>query len=142
MTISPGRQLPCCSYPRSAEAKIPGSRSGLGAAVNAVSRDIVRSPVRLVTKYGGFGEIEGEPAAWQYTRYCACAEEVLRAALAYEATPPLVDLAALVRFLVAAIDGLVIQYEVHHEAEQSRVDVENVITAVTALAGRAPRLRG
>lgn len=77
-------------------------------------------------------------AAWQYTRYCACAEEVLRSALDHEATPPSTDLAALVRFLVAAIDGLVIQYEVHHEVEQSRLDVENVITCATALAGLAP----
>jgi AcrR family transcriptional regulator len=74
-------------------------------------------------------------ASWQYTRYCSCAEEVLRSALAYEAAPPSIDLAALVRFLVAAIDGLVIQYEVHHEIEQSRIDVENVITCTTALAG-------
>jgi hypothetical protein len=42
--------------------------------------------------------------------------------------------------VTATIDGLVIQYEVHHEVEQSRLDVENVITCATALAGLAPGL--
>jgi AcrR family transcriptional regulator len=74
-------------------------------------------------------------AAWQYTRYCACAEDVFRSALAHEASAPPIDLAALVRFLVAALDGLIIQYEVHHEAEQSRRDVETVIASAIALAG-------
>ncbi|MGW3248251.1 TetR/AcrR family transcriptional regulator [Streptomyces sp. NPDC001070] len=77
-------------------------------------------------------------AAWQYTRYCACTEDVFRSALAHEASPPPIDLAALVRFVVAAIDGLIIQYEVHHEVEQSQRDLENVITCAIALAGLAP----
>ncbi|WP_433446136.1 TetR/AcrR family transcriptional regulator [Streptomyces sp. CA-142005] len=79
-------------------------------------------------------------AAWQYTRYCACVEDVFRSALAHETSPPPMDLAALTRFLVAAIDGLIIQYEVHHEDEQSRRDIENVITCALSLAGLAPAL--
>lgn len=77
-------------------------------------------------------------AAWQYTRYAACAEDVLRAALEHEADPPALDLPALVRFLVAAVDGLIIQFEVHHQPEQSRRDVENVIACALALAGARP----
>ncbi|MFJ2726100.1 hypothetical protein [Streptomyces collinus] len=46
------------------------------------------------------------------------------------------------RFLVAALDGLIIQYEVHHYAEQSRGDMENVITVATALAPRRDKPRG
>ncbi len=61
----------------------------------------------------------------------------MRSALAHEAVPPPVNLAALVRFLVAAIGGLVIQYEVQHDVEQTRRDVDNVITCATALAGLA-----
>ncbi|WP_034260949.1 TetR/AcrR family transcriptional regulator [Actinospica robiniae] len=79
-------------------------------------------------------------AAWQYTRYAACTEEVLRSALEHETEPPSVELPALVRFLVAAIDGLVIQYEVHHEAQQSQHDVENVISSAITMAGLGPRL--
>ena len=41
----------------------------------------------------------------------------------------------LVRFLVAAVDGLVLQYAVHHDAGQSQHDVSNVIAAAIALTG-------
>ena len=73
----------------------------------------------------------------QYTRYAAVVEEVFRAALAHEPDPPEVDLAALSRFTVAAVDGLIIQYEARHDAEQSRVDLATAIRAAALLAGVA-----
>jgi len=74
-------------------------------------------------------------ADWQYARYIAGVTEVLGAAAEHDAATPAVGLDQLTRFLVAAVDGLVLQYGVHHDADQSRRDVANVITAALALAG-------
>jgi AcrR family transcriptional regulator len=72
-------------------------------------------------------------ADWQYTRYIAAATEVLGAAAEHDAAQSAIRLDQLVRFLVAAVDGLVLQYTVHHDVEQSQHDVSNVITAAIAL---------
>ena len=77
-------------------------------------------------------------ATWQYTRYAAAAQEVFQAAADHDATPPTIDVADLCRFIVAAVDGLLIQYEVHHDAEQSERDLRNVIRSAVALAGHPP----
>ncbi len=74
-------------------------------------------------------------ADWQYARYIAAATEVLGAAADHDAARPAISLDQLVRFLVAAVDGLVLQYTVHHDAGQSQHDVSNVITAAIALTG-------
>jgi len=76
-------------------------------------------------------------ADWQYARYIAAATEVLGAAAEHDAARSAISLDQLVRFLVAAVDGLVLQYTVHHDAEQSQHDVSNVITAAIALTGQA-----
>jgi AcrR family transcriptional regulator len=73
-------------------------------------------------------------ADWQYTRYIAAATEVLAAAAEYDAQSA-ISLDQLIRFLVAAVDGLVLQYTVHRDAEQSQRDVSNVIRAAVALTG-------
>jgi AcrR family transcriptional regulator len=74
-------------------------------------------------------------ADWQYARYIAAATEVLGAAAEHDAARSAISLDQLVRFLVAAVDGLVLQYTVHHDAEQSQHDVSNVIAAAIALTG-------
>ena len=74
-------------------------------------------------------------ADWQYERYIAAATEILGAAAEHDATRSAISLDQLVRFLVAAVDGLVLQYTVHHDAEQSQHDVSNVIAAAIALTG-------
>jgi len=76
-------------------------------------------------------------ADWQYARYIAAATEVLGAAAEHDAAPSAISLDQLTRFLVAAVDGPVLQYTVHHDAEQSQHDVSNVITAAIALTGQA-----
>jgi AcrR family transcriptional regulator len=78
-------------------------------------------------------------ADWQYTRYTAAAAEVLGAAAEHDAVPSAISMDQLVRFLVAAVDGLVLQYTVHHDAEQSQLDVSNVIAAATALTALGTR---
>lgn len=74
-------------------------------------------------------------ADWQYARYAAAATEVLSAAAEHDAAKSVLSLDQLVRFLVAAVDGLVLQYTVHRDAEQSRRDVSNVVAAAIALTG-------
>jgi AcrR family transcriptional regulator len=79
-------------------------------------------------------------ADWQYTRYVAAATEVLGAAAEHDADQSALSLNQLVRFLVAAVDGLVLQYTVHQDAEQSQHDVSNVITAAIGLTGLGVRI--
>ena len=79
-------------------------------------------------------------AEWQYARYTSAALDVLQRGAEHEAVPPRIDLADLARFLVSAVDGLVIQYEVTHDAQRCDQQLENVIRAGTMLAGAAPRV--
>jgi AcrR family transcriptional regulator len=74
-------------------------------------------------------------ADWQYTRYVAAATEVLSPAAEHDTAQSSIGMDQLARFLVAAVDGLVLQYTVHHDAEQSQHDVANVIAAGIALTG-------
>jgi AcrR family transcriptional regulator len=77
-------------------------------------------------------------ADWQYARYIAAATEILSAAAEHDTAESAISLDQLVRFLVAAVDGLVLQYTVHHDAGQSNRDVSNVIAAATALITATP----
>ena len=77
-------------------------------------------------------------AEWQYGRYVAAAREVFSAAADAQGLSPDIDIDGLARFVVAAVDGLVIQYEVYHDAEQSGRDLDNVIKAATLLAECCP----
>ena len=81
-------------------------------------------------------------AEWQYARYTAAALEVLRRGAEHEAQAPWIDLADLARFLVAAADGLVIQYEVTHDEQACLRDLEQVIRAGALLAGVTPERDG
>ena len=77
-------------------------------------------------------------AEWQYTRYATAALEVFQAAAAREAGPLALDMTDLTNFLVAAMDGLVLQCEVSHDKERCLRDLENVIRAATLLVGLEP----
>lgn len=72
-------------------------------------------------------------AQWQYTRYTAVVSDVFATA----ARSSGVDIDALARFLVAAVDGLILQYEVHHDAQRAEIDLANAIRATLALAAPA-----
>jgi len=77
-------------------------------------------------------------AEWQYTRYTTAALEVFTAAAAHDADPPDIDVGELTHFLVAAMDGLVIQYEVSHDTARCERDLSNIIRAAHLLAGFTP----
>jgi AcrR family transcriptional regulator len=74
-------------------------------------------------------------AEWQYNRYTAAAQEVFDAAAAADGVQPEIPLDQLARFVVAMIDGLVIQYEVHQDRNRSAEDLANAVRAATALLG-------
>jgi hypothetical protein len=63
-------------------------------------------------------------ADWQYTRYIAAAE-VLGTAAEHDAAPSAISLDQLVRFLVAAVDGLVLQ-DVFNVDEDDTDDTDDV----------------
>lgn len=75
----------------------------------------------------------------QYARYAAVVEEVFRAALDHEPDPPAIDLAELSRFMVAVVDGLIIQYQVHHDAGQARTGLDLAIRTAALLTGLPER---
>ena len=75
-------------------------------------------------------------AEWQYARYTASTLEIFGEALQGESTG--IPLSELTNFVVAAIDGLIIQYEVTHDRSRSERDLRNVVTAACTLAGVAP----
>lgn len=72
-------------------------------------------------------------AEWQYGRYEQAAREAFGAAAQAEGIETEVDLDELARFIIAAVDGLIIQWEVHHDAARSERDLANVIRAATPL---------
>ena len=74
-------------------------------------------------------------AEWQYTRYAGAALEVFQAAADHDPGPLDLDITDLTNFLVAAMDGLVIQYEVTHDAQRCERDLHTIIRAATLLAG-------
>ena len=77
-------------------------------------------------------------AEWQYARYTTAALEVFEAAASYEDRVLAITMTDLTNFLVAAMDGLVIQYEVTHDAARCQRDLGMVIRAATLLAGLEP----
>jgi len=73
-------------------------------------------------------------AEWQYHRYVMVAHDVFQAAVRADPNVGDIDVAALSRFIVAATDGLILQYEMHHDRALSAADVELVALAATMLA--------
>jgi len=65
----------------------------------------------------------------------AAATTVLGPAAEHDAAQSAIGLDQLARFLVAAVDGLVLHYAVHQDADQSHHDMANVIVAGVALTG-------
>jgi AcrR family transcriptional regulator len=74
-------------------------------------------------------------AEWQYARYASAALEVFQAAADQDPGPLDMDMTDLTNFLVAAMDGLVIQYEVTHDTQRCERDLQNIIRAATLLVG-------
>lgn len=78
-------------------------------------------------------------AEWQYSRYTASTLEILTESLQNEEIA--IDLQELTNFIVAGVDGLIIQYEVMHDAVRSERDISNLIKAACALANINPPTR-
>jgi AcrR family transcriptional regulator len=79
-------------------------------------------------------------AEHQYDRYVAAAREIFEAGAAAGGEESAIPIDELARFVVAALDGLILQHLAHRDAARSRRDVEHVIAAAIALA--APRVGG
>lgn len=75
-------------------------------------------------------------AEWQYARYTASTLEIFTQSLQGEKLQ--IALPELTNFIVAAVDGLIIQYEVLHDASRTEKDLMNVVSAACALAGISP----
>ena len=78
-------------------------------------------------------------AEWQYARYAASTLEIFTESL--QGQKLAITLPELTNFIVAAVDGLIIQYEVLHDVSRTEKDIRNVVTAACALAGISPPKR-
>ena len=72
-------------------------------------------------------------AEWQYNRYVMVAQDVFQAAADADPAVSGVDVATLSRFIVAATDGLILQYEVHHDRALAQRDSELTVRAAMLL---------
>jgi AcrR family transcriptional regulator len=118
---------------------------GLAAAINdglrafwryAISDDGLQLMQYELTIFCRRTEGFGWLAEWQYTRYAAAAVETFQAAAANDrAGTVAIDIIDLTNFIVAAMDGLVMQYQVTHDAERCERDLGNIIRAAILLAG-------
>jgi AcrR family transcriptional regulator len=72
-------------------------------------------------------------AEWQYNRYVMVAQDVFAAAAGADPSVGDVDVAALSRFMVAATDGLILQYEVHHDRALAARDADLTVRAAMLL---------
>jgi hypothetical protein len=65
----------------------------------------------------------------------SAAHDVFEEAASVEDRPLDISMTDLTNFLVAAMDGLVIQFEVTHDSERCQRDLEHVVRAAILLAG-------
>ncbi|MCP2260720.1 transcriptional regulator, TetR family [Streptoalloteichus tenebrarius] len=71
-------------------------------------------------------------AEWQCQRYCSVVETAYRRARRPDETP-VMPLPQLARLVVAATDGIVVQYLAHGNTRRARQDVRNLVQAVRGL---------
>ncbi|KVN23077.1 hypothetical protein WJ63_21135 [Burkholderia pyrrocinia] len=72
-------------------------------------------------------------AKLQYDSYCKLYEDSFRQCLRDVKVAPTIDLAELARFVVAGMDGLILQYLADPDDERANRGLQNLITATLAL---------
>ncbi|MFC3110813.1 TetR/AcrR family transcriptional regulator [Undibacterium arcticum] len=72
-------------------------------------------------------------AKFQYDSYCKLYEDAFRQGLGNAEAPPAIDLADLARFVVAGMDGLILQYLVDPVEERSTRALKQLIKAAQGL---------
>jgi AcrR family transcriptional regulator len=78
-------------------------------------------------------------ATWQYGRYVDDATDAFRSVLEASGEVLSTPLSAVMRLMIAASDGLVIQLLAQGDRARAREDLENVIRAVVLVADPQPR---
>lgn len=77
-------------------------------------------------------------SAWlaqqQYDGYCAVVEELLEAGFREAGETSALPFVELARFIVAGLDGLILQFISKRDSVRARRDLENLVAAVLALA--------
>lgn len=72
---------------------------------------------------------------FQYDSYCKVYEDAFRLGTGNMAVPPTIDLADLARFVVAGMDGLILQYLVDPDEARAARGLKQLICASQALGG-------
>lgn len=80
----------------------------------------------------------GPSATWQYARYVGDAVAAFQAVLDGSGESVRLPLPDVVRLMIAASDGLVVQFLAEPNRRRARADLENVILAVVAVADPHP----
>jgi TetR/AcrR family transcriptional regulator, regulator of biofilm formation and stress response len=79
-----------------------------------------------------------ELSSWQYGRYIGDAVEAFQVVLDSSGESLRTPLRDVIRVMIAASDGLVVQFLADPDRRRARADLKNVILAVVAVAGPQP----
>lgn len=131
-----------------ASATLPQSQQfpeALAGAVEAFWAHVERSPELQVMQYELTLYALRRPAsAWlaksQYEGYCAVVAGLVREVCDATGEEPVETPEALARFIVAGLDGLILQFISDHDVARARGDLRRLVDATLALARGAARV--
>lgn len=114
-------------------------REAVAGAISAFWGHVEAAPELQIMQYElTLYALRNPDAAWlakqQYSGYSAVVETLLREAYAAAGHTPVMPFAALARFIVGGLDGIILQFVSDRDAARARGDVEYLIGAVIALA--------
>lgn len=119
-------------------------REAVAGAIRAFWAYVEATPELQIMQYElTLYALRAPQAAWlakqQYSGYSAVVETLLRETYAAMEQAPAIPVAALARFIVGGLDGIILQFVSNRDAARARSDIEYLIGATIALAeGTAP----
>lgn len=119
-------------------------REAVAGAIRAFWAYVEATPELQIMQYElTLYALRAPQAAWlakqQYSGYSAVVETLLRETYAAMERAPAIPFAALARFIVGGLDGIILQFVSNRDTARARSDIEYLIGATIALAeGTAP----
>jgi AcrR family transcriptional regulator len=119
-------------------------REAVAGAIRAFWAYVEATPELQIMQYElTLYALRAPQAAWlakqQYSGYSAVVETLLRETYAAMEQAPAIPFAALARFIVGGLDGIILQFVSNRDTARARSDIEYLIGATIALAeGTAP----
>jgi AcrR family transcriptional regulator len=120
-----------------------GLNESIAGALRAFWRHVEATlPLQIMQYELTLYALRNPESAWlarqQYSGYCQVVEELFRGAFASAGQTSRTPLDSLARFVVGGLDGMILQFVSDQDSERARQDLDQLITAVLALAFGAP----